>query len=64
MSNSEIISNGERYTKRSRAKGIFIRGKTLLKMRNAFYIIAVRGLINKVLDLKPKPELLRLQIKV
>ena len=41
-----------------------IRGKTLLKIRNAFYTIVVRGLINRALELKPKPELLRLQIKV
>jgi hypothetical protein len=43
---------------------MFIRGKTLLKIRNASHIIIVRGLTNRVLDLKPKLELLRLQIKV
>ena len=41
-----------------------IRGKALLKIRNAFYAIVVRGLTNRVLELKLKPEPLRLQIKV
>jgi hypothetical protein len=41
-----------------------IRGKTLLKIRNTSYIITVRGLTNRALDLKPKPEPLKLQIKV
>ena len=41
-----------------------IRGKTLLKMRNAFYIIAVKCLTNRVLKPKLKPKPLRLQIKV
>jgi uncharacterized protein (DUF2252 family) len=59
-SDSEIMSDGERYIKRSRAKGVSIRGKTLLKIRNASHIIAVRGLTNRVLDLKPKPKPLRL----
>jgi hypothetical protein len=43
---------------------VFIRGKTLLKIRNASYIIVIRGFINRVLDLKLKLEPLRLQIKV
>jgi hypothetical protein len=64
ISNSKTISNGERYTRRSRAKGVSIRGKMLLKIRNASYIIVVRGLINRVLKLKPKLEPLRLQIKM
>ena len=59
-SDSETISNGERYIKRFRAKGVSIRGKMLLKMRNASYIIAVRGITNRVLEPKLKPELLRL----
>jgi hypothetical protein len=63
-SNSKIISNGKRYIKRSKAKGVSIRGKTLLKMRNASYVIIIRGLTNRALDLKLKPEPLRLQIKV
>jgi hypothetical protein len=59
-SNSKIISNRERYTKRSKAKGVSIRGKTLLKMRNASHIIVVRGFTNRALDLKLKLEPLRL----
>jgi hypothetical protein len=43
---------------------VSIRGKTLLKIRNASHIIIVKGLINKVLDPKLKLEPLRLQIKV
>jgi hypothetical protein len=64
MSNSKIISNKEGHAGRFKAKGVFIRGKTLLKIRNASYIIIVRGLTNRVLELKPKLKLLRLQIKV
>jgi hypothetical protein len=63
-SNSEIINDREGYVGRSKAKGVFIREKTLLKMRNASHIIVVRGLINRALELKLKPEPLRLQIKV
>jgi hypothetical protein len=63
-SNSEIINNGERYAKRFKAKGVSIKEKTLLKIRNASHIIVIRGLTNRVLDLKLKPEPLRLQIKV
>ena len=37
-----------------------IRGKTLLKIRNISYTIVVRGLTNRALELKLKPELLRL----
>ena len=44
ISDSKIISDGERYIERSRAKGVSIRGKALLKIRNASYTIAVRGL--------------------
>jgi len=43
ISNSEIISDGERYIERSRVKGVSIRGKALLKIRNASHTIAVRG---------------------
>jgi len=43
ISDSEIISNRERYVERSRAKGMSIRGKALLKIRNASYTIVVRG---------------------
>jgi hypothetical protein len=43
---------------------VSIKEKTLLKIRNASYIIVIRGLINRALDLKPKPEPLKLQIKV
>ena len=43
---------------------MFIRGKVLLKIRNAFYAIVVRRLTNRALKLKPKLELLRLQIRV
>ena len=64
ISNSKIINNGERYIKRSKAKGVSIRGKTLLKIKNASHIIAVRGITNRVLKPKLKSELLRLQIKV
>ena len=64
MSNSKTINNGERHTKRFRVKGVFIRGKILLKIKNASHIIAVRGITNRVLEPKPKLELLRLQIKV
>ena len=63
-SDSEIISDGERHIKRFRAKGVSIRGKMLLKIRNASHIITVRGIINRVLELKLKPKPLRLQIKV
>ena len=63
-SNSEIINDGEIYAKRSRAKGVFIRGKTLLKIRNASYTIVVKGFINRALKLKLKLEPLKLQIKV
>ena len=38
---------------------MFISGKALPKIKNTFYIIAVRNLINRVLELKPKPELLK-----
>jgi hypothetical protein len=44
ISNSEIISDRERYIERSRLKGVSIRGKALLKIRNASYTIVVRGL--------------------
>jgi len=64
INNSEIISDGERYAERSRAKGIFIKGKALLKIRNASYTIVVKGLINRTLELKLKLELPGLQIKV
>jgi hypothetical protein len=64
MSDSKTISNGERHIKRFKAKGISIRGKTLLKIRNASHIITVRGITNRVLELKPKLKPLRLQIKV
>ena len=37
-----------------------IRGKALLKIRNTSYTIAVKGLTNRELELKLKPELLRL----
>ena len=37
-----------------------IRGKALLKIRNASHTIVVRGLTNRALELKPNPELLRL----
>ena len=60
MSDSKIISNGKRYTKRSKAKGVSIRGKILLKIRNASHIIIVRGITNRVLELKLKLEPLRL----
>jgi len=58
------MSDGERYAERSRVKGVSIRGKALLKIRNASYTMAVRGLINRAIELKPKPEPPRLQIKV
>ena len=64
ISDSEIISDGERYAERSRVKGVSIRGKALLEIRNAFYIIAVRSLTNRVLELKLKLKLLKFQIKV
>jgi hypothetical protein len=64
ISNSETMSNKKRYAKRFKARGVFIREKTLLKIRNASHVITVRGLINRALDLKLKLELLRLQIKV
>ena len=63
-SDSKTISNKKRHTKRFRAKGVSIRRKTLLKIRNASHIIAVRGITNRVLEPKPKLELLRLQIKI
>ena len=43
-SNSETISDRERHAERSRPKGVSIRGKALLKIRNASYTIAVRDL--------------------
>ena len=55
-SDSKIISDRERHTKRSKIKDISIREKTLLKIRNASYIIAVRGFTNRVPKLKPKLE--------
>jgi hypothetical protein len=64
ISDSKTISNGEGYTGRSKVKGVSIRGKMLLKMRNASHVIVIRGLTNRALELKPKLELLRLQIKV
>ena len=54
ISDSKTINNKERYAKRFKAKDVFIRGKTLLKIRNASHIIAVKGLTNRVLKLKPK----------
>jgi hypothetical protein len=63
-SNSETINNGEGYVGKFKAKGISIRGKTLLKIRNTSHVIVVRGLTNRALKLKPKLKLLRLQIKV
>ena len=54
------MSDRERYIERSRVKGVSIRGKTLLKIRNTSYTIVVRGLTNRVLELKLKLELLRL----
>ena len=59
-SNSKTISDKKRYAKRFKVKDVSIREKTLLKMRNASYIIAVRGLTNRVLEPKPKPEPLKL----
>ena len=64
ISNNKTISDGERHAARSRAKGMSIGGKAFQKIKNASYAIVVRGLINKVLELKLKLELLRLQIKV
>ena len=64
MSDSETINDGKIYTKRSRAKGVSIRGKTLLKIRNASHAIIIRGFTNRVLKLKLKLEPLKLQIKV
>ena len=63
-SNSKTISNRERHIKRFRVKDMSIKGKIFLKIRNASYIIAVRGFINRVLELKLKPKPLKLQIKV
>ena len=60
MNNSKTISDRERHAKRSRAKGMSIGGKVLPKMRNASHAMAVRGLTNRALKSKPKPELLRL----
>ena len=60
MSDSETISNKKRHAKRFKVKGVSIRGKTLLKIKNASYIIIVRGITNRVLELKPKLKLLRL----
>ena len=59
-SDSKTISNRERHAKRFKVKDMSIRGKTLPKMRNTFYVIAVRGLTNRVPKLKLKPEPLRL----
>ena len=56
ISNSKIISNRKRYVKKSKAKDMSIREKTLLKIKNASHIIAVRGLTNRVLELKLKPK--------
>jgi len=64
ISDSEIISDGERYIERSRVKGVSIRGKALLKIKNVFYTMVVRSLTNRALELKPKLEPLRFQIKV
>jgi hypothetical protein len=63
-SDSETMSDREGYTGRFKAKGVFIREKTLLKIRNASHVIIVRGLTNRALELKPKLKPLRLQIKV
>ena len=41
-----------------------IRGKIFLKIRNTSHVIAVRGITNRVLELKLKLKPLRLQIKV
>ena len=54
------MSDKEKYAKRFRAKGVSIRGKTLLKIRNASYTIVVKGLTNRAPELKLKLELLRL----
>ena len=64
MSDSKTINNKERHIKRFRTKGISIKKKILLKIKNTSHIIAVRGITNRVPEPKPKPELLRLQIKV
>ena len=63
-SDSKIINNRKTHAERSRAKGISIKGKTLLKIRNTSYAITVKGFTNRVLKLKPKPKSLKLQIKV
>ena len=64
ISNSEIMSDGERYIERSRVKGVSIGGKAFLKIKNAFYVTVVKSLINRALELKLKLELLRFQIKM
>lgn len=60
ISNSKTISNRDRHIKRFKVKGMSIRGKTLLKIKNASYIITVRGITNRVLEPKLKLKLLRL----
>ena len=60
ISNSKIINNRKRYAKRFKVKGIFIRGKIFLKIKNTSHIIIVRGITNKVLKLKLKLKLLKL----
>ena len=50
ISDSKTISNRERYVEISKVKGVSIRGKILLKTKNASYAITVRGLTNRVLE--------------
>ena len=64
MSDSKTISNKERHVKRFRTKGVSIKGKMLLKIKNTSHIIAVRGIINRVLEPKSNLKPPRLQIKV
>ena len=60
ISDSEIISDGKRHAEIFRVKDMSIRGKTLLKIKNTSHIIAVRGLTNRVPELKLKLKLLKL----
>jgi len=64
ISDSKTISDGERYAKRSRVKDVSIGGKALLKIRNVSYVIVIKSLTNRALELKLKLEPLRFQIKV
>ena len=59
INNSKIISNGKKYIERSKVKDVSIGRKAFLKIKNTFYIMAVKSLTNRALELKLKLKPLR-----